>query len=103
MTALFGLRIFGGLSMSYYSAWPRSVELERRIAAYAAAGLAGASLLAAVPDAEAKVVYTPAHVVIDRGATFDLDVNGDGAVDFVFSKRGKHVHPALRGNPARSC
>jgi len=65
-----------------------SADLEKRIAAYAAVGVAGACLLSASPDAEAKVVYTPANVVIDRGMKFDLDVNHDGVVDFVFSNAG---------------
>jgi hypothetical protein len=65
-----------------------SADLEKRIAAYAAVGVAGACLLSASPDAEAKVVYTPAHVVIDQGTKFDLDVNHDGVVDFVFSNGG---------------
>ena len=65
-----------------------SADLEKRIAAYAAAGVAGACLLSASPDAEARVVYTPANVVIDQGMKFDLDVNHDGVVDFVFSNGG---------------
>jgi hypothetical protein len=63
----------------------RSGELEKRIAAYAAAGIAGAGLLFTAPEAEAEVVYTPAHVVIDQGSTYALDVNHDGVVDFIFS------------------
>jgi hypothetical protein len=65
-----------------------SAALEKHLAAYAAAGIAGACLLNATPDAEAKVIYTPAHVVIDLGSKFDLDVNGDGVIDFVFSNAG---------------
>jgi hypothetical protein len=65
-----------------------SADWENRIAAYAAVGVAGACLLSALPDAEAKVVYTPAHVVMDQGTKFDLDVNHDGLVDFVFSNGG---------------
>ncbi|MFZ0321451.1 MAG: hypothetical protein WAL56_20170 [Candidatus Sulfotelmatobacter sp.] len=65
-----------------------SADLEKRIAAYAAAAVAGACLLSASPDAEAKVVYSPAHIVIDQGMKFDLDVNHDGVVDFVFSNGG---------------
>jgi hypothetical protein len=65
-----------------------SADLEKRIAAYAAVGVVGACLLSASPDAEAKVVYTPAHVVIDQGMKFDLDVDHDGVVDFVFSNGG---------------
>jgi hypothetical protein len=65
-----------------------TADLEKRIAAYAAVGVAGTCLLSVSPDAEAKVVYTPAHVVIDQGMKFDLDVNHDGIVDFVFSNGG---------------
>jgi hypothetical protein len=65
-----------------------TADLEKRIAAYCAVGIAGACLLSASPEAEAKVVYTPAHVVIDQGMKFDLDVNHDGVVDFVFSNGG---------------
>jgi hypothetical protein len=65
-----------------------SAELEKRMAAYAAIGVAGACLLSASPDAEAKVIYTATNVVIDQGTTFDLDVNQDGIVDFVFSNGG---------------
>ena len=67
---------------------PVSAALEKHLAAYAAAGIAGACLLYATPNAEAKVVYTPAHVVINLGSKFDLDVNGDGLIDFVFSNAG---------------
>jgi len=63
----------------------RSAELEKHIAAYAVAAIAGAGLLAAGPEAEAKVVYTPAHVLLDQGSTYALDVNHDGVVDFIFS------------------
>jgi hypothetical protein len=48
-----------------------------------AAGAAGVSALALGPTAEAKVVYTPAHVAIlgPRGS-YSLDLNHDGIVDF---------------------
>ena len=39
-------------------------NLEKRLAAYAASAVAGASLLATTSTAEAKVVYTPAHLEI---------------------------------------
>jgi hypothetical protein len=60
-------------------------NFEKRLAAYAAAGIAGASLLAAVPEAQAKVIYTPTHVIMNPGSTYDLDVNHDGTPEFVFS------------------
>ena len=70
------------------SAECRSANLEKRLAAYAVAGITGASLFAASPDAEAKVVYTSAHVVISHGTTYDLDLNNDGLTDFVLSNTG---------------
>jgi hypothetical protein len=65
-----------------------SNNLEKRLAAYAAAGVAGACLLSTAPDAEAKVVYTPAEAVIDFGTTYNLDVDHNGAIDFVFFNNG---------------
>jgi hypothetical protein len=49
-----------------------------------AATAAGTGLFAAIPAAEAKVVYTHAHVTIERGHTmfFPLDLNHDRKVDF---------------------
>jgi hypothetical protein len=51
-----------------------------------AAGAAGVGMLAISPPAEAKIVYTPAHVVIHRGypGTALLDLNHDGNADFEF-------------------
>ena len=57
--------------------------------AYAlAASAAGVGMLALTPPAEAKIVYTPADVVIGgTGVTaYNLDLNGDGITDFVFEK-----------------
>jgi hypothetical protein len=55
-------------------------SLHHRLNAYAlAASAAGAGMLALGP-AEARIVYTPAHVVIGR--PFPLDLNHDGIVDF---------------------
>jgi hypothetical protein len=50
-----------------------------------AAGAAGAGLLTSVQAAEAKVVYTPAHVVIHTGSTYDLDLTHDGITNFLFT------------------
>jgi hypothetical protein len=60
-----------------------SPSLTHRLNVYALA--AGAGLLTSVQPAEAQVVYTPAHVVIHTGSTYNLDVNHDGVTDFRFS------------------
>lgn len=51
-----------------------------------AASVAGVGLLALVEPAEAKIVYTPAHVSIGNGGvqTYVLDLNHDGMGDFSF-------------------
>jgi len=72
------------------SSRPRQVvqvnsRLDKNLAAYvAAAGAAGVSLLAAQP-AEAKIVFTPAHITIPLHGSLPLDLNNDGINDFVFS------------------
>jgi hypothetical protein len=59
--------------------------IDKQLFAYAAAATAaGVGLLAASPSAEAKVVYTAAHVVIPTNTTFNLDLNNDGLPDFAF-------------------
>jgi hypothetical protein len=61
-------------------------KLDKGLAAYmAAAGAAGVSMLALSQPAEAKIVYTPAHVTIGPRTGFALDLNNDGVVDFVIS------------------
>lgn len=61
-------------------------SLEQRLANYAlAATAAGAGLLASALPAEAQVVYTPAHVLIKPGSTYNLDVNRDRTTDFEFT------------------
>lgn len=61
--------------------------LERRLTAYASAGIAaGASLAALAPLAEAEIVYTPANTVINGG--LNLDLNHDGLADFAISTGG---------------
>jgi hypothetical protein len=49
-----------------------------------AAGAAGVGALALAQAAEAKIVYTPANVVIGLGGvqTYHLDLNKDGVADF---------------------
>jgi hypothetical protein len=62
-----------------------SATLEKRLLVYAvSASAAGASLLAMVRPAEAKIVYTPAHKKLPLNRDFSLDLNHDGISDFKF-------------------
>jgi hypothetical protein len=47
-----------------------------------AASAAGVGVLALAQSAEAKIVYTKAHVVIGTNHIYDLDLNHDGIADF---------------------
>jgi hypothetical protein len=49
-----------------------------------AASAAGVSVLALANTAQAKIVYTPSHVVL--GVPFKLDLNGDGITDFYLTQ-----------------
>jgi hypothetical protein len=62
-----------------------SPSLTDRLNLYALAAGAAAAGLAGSGTAEAKVIYTPAHVTMVTGSTYDLDVNHDGHTDFQFS------------------
>ena len=66
-----------------------SEECHRRLNSYAlAAAAAGVGALALVPPAEAKIVYTPAHLAISTSNPqhwWSLDLNHDGVKDFSFS------------------
>ena len=48
--------------------------------------LAGVGMLAIANSAEAKIVYTPAHMKIPFGGSLQLDLNHDGINDFVLSQ-----------------
>ena len=62
---------------------PISTSTSRRLNAYAlAASAAGVGTLALAPPAEAKIIYTPTHVVIGRNRFHQLDLNHDGVADF---------------------
>lgn len=64
-----------------------SESLHSRLNMYAlAASAAGVSVLALAPTAQAKVVYTPTHQVIGRNGVYNLDLNGDGTVDFLIQQ-----------------
>jgi hypothetical protein len=59
---------------------------EKKLLGYAAlAGASGVGIFALVQPAEAEVVFTPAHQIIQ--SFLQLDLNGDGIVDFTFSVR----------------
>jgi hypothetical protein len=60
-----------------------SDSVHRQLNMYAlAASAAGVGMLALAQAAEAKIVYTPTHQVIQRGGRLNLDLNHDGIVDF---------------------
>jgi hypothetical protein len=60
-----------------------STSLHERLNTYAlAASAAGVGVLALMQPAEAKIVYTPAHVKIS--GKIPLDLNHDGITDFAF-------------------
>jgi len=62
---------------------PLNSKLDKNLAAYvAAAAAAGVALLAAAPQAEAEIVYTPAHVLLKGNSTYQIDLNHDGTNDF---------------------
>jgi hypothetical protein len=70
-----------------------------------AAGAAGVSLLASVQPSEAKIVYTPADVVIGRNQAFAIDLNDDGTSDLVIKQRSHGIasfhHKSLLAEPAQ--
>jgi hypothetical protein len=65
-----------------------NAKLDKRLFAYAAA--AGVGALTLTPQAEGKIVYTPAHVVLTSipNSSYAIDLNHDGIVDF--SLRGNY-------------
>jgi hypothetical protein len=68
-------------------------RLEKKLIAYAlAAGAAGVSVLACVPCAEAKVVFTNTWLPIaPNTARTNIDLDGNGVVDFVISNHSGSV------------
>src|SRR6202046_3913993 len=82
---------------------PVNSKLNQHLTAYvAAASAAGVAVLAATPQAEAKVVYSPAHTFI-TGST-PIDLNHDGTAGFMlgFHELSKAivlaVAPEVKGN-----
>jgi hypothetical protein len=62
-------------------------SIHQRLNMYALAATAGGvGMLVATPAAQAKIVYTKAHVVIGRDHKVVLDLNHDGKNDFVFQE-----------------
>jgi hypothetical protein len=62
---------------------PFGDAMERRLIAYArVAGAAGVAALALTPHAKAEVLFTPAHVRLNPGDVFVLDVDGNSLSDF---------------------
>ncbi len=67
-----------------------SQSLQRHLNAYAmAASAAGVGMLALADAAEAKIVYTPTHVVISPYGVhlYDLDLGQNGKTDFVLQTK----------------
>ena len=63
-------------------------EFEKRLSSYASSAVAaGVGLLAMTKSADARIVYTPAHIKIPVSDTHTvpLDLNHDGKVDFSFA------------------
>lgn len=81
-----------------------SDSVGRRLNSYAlAASAAGVGMLALAQPAEAKIVYTPAHIKIGNGGVhqFLLDLNHDGAKDFSFTYPGRSAFTSLAGLSVR--
>jgi hypothetical protein len=87
-----------------------SEPIHQQLNMYAIAAGAGVGMLALARPAEAKVVYTPVHVVLSRGQ-LAIDLNNDGMVDFVlldkYHRNGQttnsfwlYVNPEHKGNAA---
>ena len=55
----------------------------KRLSSYAlAASAAGVGILALTLPSEAEIVYTPGDHVINKGHSYNLDLNNDGTTDF---------------------
>jgi hypothetical protein len=86
------------------SGMPRSAvklgnEFEKRLSSYAASALAaGVGLLAMTKSADAKIVYTPAHIKIpvSNTHTVPLDLNHDGKIDFSFANTSSRFYYSSR-------
>ncbi len=64
---------------------------QQQLTAYAlAAAAAGVSILALTARSEAEIVYKQTHRVIGDGASFNLDLTGDGTVDLTIENKHHH-------------
>jgi hypothetical protein len=82
-----------------------SESVHHRLHMYAlAASAAGVGMLALAQFAEAKIVYTPAHIKLTPNHKFRLDLNHDGIKDFELddiasgSSAFLEIHPLQSGN-----
>ena len=66
------------------------------------AGAAGVSLLSLTQPAEAKIVYTPAHIKITLNHKFLLDLNHDGIKDFELNNNSAHSSAFLEAFPRQT-
>ena len=84
-------------------------KLEKGLLSYAAAAsAAGVSLLALTPAAQAKIVYTPAHVQILGNVYLDIAADDDGyqARDLGYGAREqrlKRVETGIERTPLSVC
>src|SRR5579863_2958194 len=77
-----------------------SKSVSHQLNAYSlAAGAAGVSLLALAQPAEARIIYTTAHVKIVPNNQYDLDLNHDGINDFIIAAMGATQGSWLRCYP----
>jgi len=85
-----------------------SESAQHQLNSYAlAAGAAGVGFLALAQPAEARIVFTPAHVkIVQNGGLFTFDLNHDGIPDFGLSNQyvstsfGFALLNARQANPA---
>jgi hypothetical protein len=79
-----------------------SESVHRRLNAYAlAASAAGVGMLALAQPAEAKIVYTPAHVKVAPQSRYGIDLDHDGTPDIYLGRSAEYDTTFLfaSGNP----
>jgi len=79
-----------------------SESIRQQLKMYAlAASAAGMGALALAPVANARIVYTPAHLkIVTNRAEIFIDLNHDGVNDFGFSARSAHATSSFSANLA---
>jgi hypothetical protein len=83
-----------------------SESLHQRLNSYAlAASAAGVGMLAIVPPAVARIIYTPTHHRIEVNTFYTLDLNHDGTPDFIISNwvGSGEALSVCPENPGRYC